>query len=80
MRDFEIETTDRGFRWTGFTDYYKGIVRVHESSLATQPTLWMNLVKDGAEEDHTMSICLTQCNAKGLIKALEAFVKTGRLP
>jgi hypothetical protein len=79
MKDFQIQTNDRGFWRTTFTDYYKGTVRVNESSLATEPTLWISLIKD-EKEDQSSAICLTQENARGLIKLLEEFVKTGRLP
>lgn len=79
MTNFTIKTTDSGFKWTTFTDYYKGTVRVNDSSLAVEPTLWMNLVK-GQEEDHSAAICLTQGNAKELVKLLVAFIETGKLP
>ena len=78
MKEFNVETSETGVRYTLFRDNYDGIVKVKESPTTLNPCLWLGIdyLLCGQKGD----VCLTQDNAKGLAQILEAFAETGRLP
>ena len=69
MRAF---TSDRGMRYYEFADHNGRQCRVHDSSLAESPHIWIG------EHDHPMH--LSQDAVREIIPLLEHFVEHGRLP
>lgn len=65
-------TTQRGFSIIRFLDRYGQECSLQESSLATEPAVWLGV---GAYRMH-----LSQSQAFGIAEALEAFSLTDRLP
>lgn len=64
--------SNRGFTVGDFIDLYNNSCSIQESSLATQPALWLGV------DDLRMH--LTQGMAENLIPLLQHFVDTGNLP
>ncbi len=75
----KIKTTDRGFKYAEFTDLYGSECSIQESSLATEPALWVGVdvpFKQYSNLDSTR-MHLTQEMARDLISLLELFVEKG---
>lgn len=77
---FPIHATERGFKRGEFLDFNGDACSIQESSLATEPALWLGQ----NEGTHHMGKCtarmhLTRAHAAALIPLLQRFVETGRL-
>ena len=79
-----MKKTNRGFNiYSEFTDLYNTRIRIQESSLATQPAVWIfteneedGEIKDG--KPFKMDAHLSIAQAKRVVKALQAFIEKNR--
>lgn len=71
--------TQRGFVRGIFQDRYGCECSIQESSLATEPCLWLGVDRDIEGEQILGRMHLTQEMAAELIPILQTFVETGRL-
>lgn len=71
-----LKKTDRGFKRAEFKDEYGEDCSIQESSLATNPCIWLgvDLVQDKPARMH-----VSRALAKKLIPHLQKFVETGGL-
>ncbi len=74
-----IRKSQRGFKYAEFRDRYQQKCSIQESSLATEPCLWLGVDTDLNGKDSSR-MHLTRPMAEELVKALEHFIKTGELP
>ena len=78
-----IEKTERGFRRADFADLYGAAASIQESSLVTEPALWLGL-NEGVHH-HVTGDCMARMHlsrdmAAALLLLLQHFVETGELP
>jgi len=77
----KIERTQRGFRLATFVDYNGERCSIQESSIATQPMLWLGCKSGTHHHGECLArMHLTQAMAMDLLPMLEHFVETGELP
>ena len=73
-----LQVSDRGFAQVTFKDYHDATVRVYESSLATEDTLWLCIESDGALKDKSVAL-LTVENVRDMLPYLTKFVETSSI-
>ena len=75
----EIETTQRGFGIANFKDRYNQECSIQDSSLATEPAIWLGVDNTGEsmgnKEGQRMHLTINQ--VKELLPLLQYFVATG---
>lgn len=80
--------TQRGFATGKFDDYYKQKCSIQDSSLATEPAIWLGIdntgphirgPKGGPNEDIKARMHLNVPQVEELIEVLQRFVKTGSI-
>lgn len=82
----KMKTSERGFVVGEFKDLYDKECSIQESSLATKPAIWLGCDEGTHTKDHLGNeVCLSRMHldrkrAKQLIKLLQYFIDTGRLP
>ena len=74
-RSIELHRTPRGFRLGTFMDRYGISCSIQESSLATEPALWLGTDDNGQGRMH-----LTRTMARELSELLAHFAEHGVLP
>lgn len=81
MRNLTIQRTDRGFVRYDFDDMYGERCSAQQSSLATQPALWLgqNVPTQHHTGDTTCRMHLSQDDARWLSVLLKHFADTGEL-
>lgn len=82
MRDLTLRETDRGFVLFEFTDQYGERCSLHESSLASEPAVWLGQNKPTKLPDGDLAcrMHLTRHDARMLSDLLRHFADFGRLP
>lgn len=73
-----IKRTEHAFAFAEFTDHYGSRCSIQESSLATEPAIWLGVQRDFDGRDATR-MHLTQEMAADLLPLLQNFVLYGEL-
>lgn len=72
MSELAVEHTGRGFAISKFVDRYGHECSIQDSSIATEPCIWLGLTKDGRAH-------LTVDHVRSLLPLLSRFVETGSI-
>lgn len=77
----ETQRDERGFLYATFLDRYDAPCSIQESSLASEPALWLGCDTGTHHAGRCMArMHLTQAQAANLIPLLQYFVENGSLP
>lgn len=81
MTMLEIKNDVRGFLYAKFLDRYNAPCSIQESSLATEPALWLGCDTGTHHLGRCMArMHLTQAQVAELMPLLQYFIENGRLP
>lgn len=74
----KILPTARGFKYGRFTDKYGSECSIQDSSIASEPCIWLGVDKS-FEGNECTRMHLTQDHVKELLPLLKAFLKNGSI-